>query len=252
MLLVTCALRWRHNWEYKARTNWPQSRGVALKAGTIVRARATVHLLAIDADTGRLLWERAIGDADRARSAITMPPLIFEDLVIMGPAGGGADQGMGRRLRAAGRRPGGGSTPCREPASPAQTRGTDRRADGGSAVWTRSRSIPPRGWCTSRPGIRRRTSSPTCAGANLYTNSLVVPRRANGKLVWHHQATPHDLHDWDLARQASSFSRVDVGGKPRRLVSIVGKDGLLRILTARVVLRSRRSQSRAGKTSRSR
>jgi glucose dehydrogenase len=83
---ATCALRWRHQWAYKARPNWPQNRGVALKAGTIVRGTRDGFLLALDADTGRLLWERAVGDASKGET-FTMPPLIFEDLVIIGPAG---------------------------------------------------------------------------------------------------------------------------------------------------------------------
>ncbi len=83
---VTCALRWRHHWDYKARPNWPQNRGVALKAGTVVRGTRDGFLLALDADTGRLLWERAVGDASKGET-FTMPPVIFEDLVIIGPAG---------------------------------------------------------------------------------------------------------------------------------------------------------------------
>jgi alcohol dehydrogenase (cytochrome c) len=47
--------------------------------------------------------------------------------------------------------------------------------------------------------------------------------------VWHHQATPHDFHDWDLT-QVSPLFRADVDGKSRTFVSVVGKEGLLRIL----------------------
>src|SRR5262249_10393805 len=65
--------------------------------------------------------------------------------------------------------------------------------------------------------------------ANLYTGSLVVLDARTGKLVWHHQATPHDFHDWDLT-QVSPLFRADVDGKPGDFVSVVGKEGLLRIL----------------------
>ena len=40
---------------------------------------------------------------------------------------------------------------------------------------------------------------------------------------------PHDTHDWDLT-QVSPLFRAEVKGKERRLVSVAGKDGLLRIL----------------------
>ena len=34
-------------------------------------------------------------------------------------------------------------------------------------------------------------------GDNLYTASLVALDADTGKLRWHYQFTPHDLHDWD-------------------------------------------------------
>jgi alcohol dehydrogenase (cytochrome c) len=66
-------------------------------------------------------------------------------------------------------------------------------------------------------------------GANLYTNSLVVLDARTGKLAWHYQATPHDTHDWDLT-QVSPLFIAEVNGKQRRLVAVVGKDGLLHVL----------------------
>jgi alcohol dehydrogenase (cytochrome c) len=66
-------------------------------------------------------------------------------------------------------------------------------------------------------------------GHNLYTNALVVLDARTGKLVWHYQATPRDTHDWDLT-QASPLFTAEVQGKSRRLVTVTGKDGLLRVL----------------------
>ena len=34
-------------------------------------------------------------------------------------------------------------------------------------------------------------------GDNLYTASLVALDADTGKLKWHYQFTPHDVHDWD-------------------------------------------------------
>ncbi|PYN62691.1 MAG: pyrrolo-quinoline quinone, partial [Candidatus Rokuibacteriota bacterium] len=56
---VTCRVRWRHDWRPKARENWAQNRGVAVKAGKVIRGTSDGYLLALDAETGRLLWERA-------------------------------------------------------------------------------------------------------------------------------------------------------------------------------------------------
>ena len=66
-------------------------RGVAIKDGVVVRGTQDAYLLAFDAETGELLWESAAGDSSKNES-FTMPPLIFEDLVLIGPAG--AERGV--------------------------------------------------------------------------------------------------------------------------------------------------------------
>jgi len=231
---ATCALRWRHHWDYKARENWPQSRGVALKAGTIVRGTRDGFLLALDAATGRLLWQRQAGDADKGET-FTMPPVIFEDLVIIGPAGNEVPvKGWVGAFKLTDGAPVWRFNTVPKPGEPgAETWSPTDVPTGGGAVWTPFSLDSNEGLlyvATGNPapdfftGVRR--------GANLYTSSLVVLEARTGKLVWHHQATPHDLHDWDLT-QASPLFRAEVDGTPRDLVSIVGKEGLLRILDRR-------------------
>ena len=228
---ATCALRWRHHWEYKARPNWAQNRGVAIKAGTIVRGTRDGYLLAIDADTGRLLWERAVGDASQGET-LTMPPVIFEDLVIIGPAGSEVPiKGWVGAFKLKDGEPVWRFNTVPRPGEPgAETWPSTAAPTGGGGVWTPPSLDPAEGLvfvATGNPApdfytdVRR--------GANLYTNSLVVLDVRTGKLVWHFQATPQDFHDWDLT-QVSPLFRVDVDAKPRRLVSVVGKEGLLRLV----------------------
>jgi len=235
----TCALRWRHHWDYKARPNWPQNRGVALKAGTVVRGTRDGFLLALDADTGRLLWERAVGDASKGET-FTMPPVIFEDLVIIGPAGNEVPiKGwVGAFTLKDGDPVWRFNTVPRSGEPGAETWSPTDVPTGGGAVWTPFSLDPAEGLvfvATGNPApdfytdVRR--------GANLYTSSLVVLDTRTGKRVWHHQATPHDLHDWDLT-QVSPLFRADVDGKPRRLVSVVGKEGCSASWTATVARRS--------------
>jgi alcohol dehydrogenase (cytochrome c) len=228
---ATCQVQWRHDWTPKARRNWPQSRGVALKEGMLIRGTTDGYLLALDALTGRLLWERAAADADRGET-FTMAPLIFEDLVIIGPAGNevpvrgwvGAFRGAtGEAVWRFNTRPAAG-----EPG--AETWSLTEAVTGGGAVWTPMSLDPAAGLLFVAVGnpapdffgdVRQ--------GANLYTNSLVVLDARTGQLVWHYQAVPHDLHDWDLT-QVSPLFTAEVNGTPRRLVAVVGKDGLLHVL----------------------
>jgi outer membrane protein assembly factor BamB len=55
----------------------------------------------------------------------------------------------------------------------------------------------------------------------LYTDSVVELNPANGKVMWHYQLTPHDIHDWDLNNQALVSSN---GGK--EVIISGGKAGI--------------------------
>ena len=228
---ATCRVRWRHEWTSKARQNWPQNRGVAVKDGIVVRGTRDGYLLGLDAETGRLLWERAAADAGSGET-FTMPPVIFEDLVILGPAGnevplkgwvGAFKLQTGEPVWRFNALPARGE-PGGESWSPTEA------LTGGGAVWTPFAVDPEQGLVFVPMGnpapdfygdVRQ--------GSNLYTNSLVVLDARTGKLVWHYQAVPHDLHDWDLT-QVSPLFTAHVNGRERQLIAVVGKDGLLHVL----------------------
>ena len=121
-----------------------------------------------------------------------------------------------------------GSPAAGEPG--AETWGTTDALIGGGAVWTPFSLDPAQGLVFVPVGNPAPDFySDARPGANLYSNSLVVLDAKTGKLVWHHQAVPHDLHDWDLT-QVSPLFTTQVKGTERRLVSVAGKDGLLQVL----------------------
>ena len=59
------------------------SRGAALKDGKLIRSTPDSHLIALDAQTGALIWERAVAQSEKFELMI-MAPLIYDDLVITG------------------------------------------------------------------------------------------------------------------------------------------------------------------------
>src|SRR2546421_7160063 len=63
------------------------NRGVAWGGGYVVRGTADGYLLGLDARDGKLLWARHVARPDVGET-ITMPPLAYDDLVVIGPAGG--------------------------------------------------------------------------------------------------------------------------------------------------------------------
>ena len=50
-----------------------------------------------------------------------------------------------------------------------------------------------------------------------------------GKLLWYRQFIPHDVHDADLS-QVSPLFTTTIDGKKDEVISVSGKDGLLRLL----------------------
>ena len=54
----------------------------------------------------------------------------------------------------------------------------------------------------SYPGKKVYPNGASYPSKALYTDTVDELNPANGKLIWHYQLTPHDIHDWDLNNQA--------------------------------------------------
>jgi alcohol dehydrogenase (cytochrome c) len=228
---ATCRVRWSYHRKAKARENGLRQRGVAIKDGKLVRGTPDGYLLALNAETGEVLWERAAGDAAKGET-FSMPPVIYQDLVIIGPGGNeAAVKGWVSAFRLDTGEPVWRFNTFPEEAQPgSETWSVTEAVTSGGAVWTPFSLDPDDGLVyipTGNPApvvygdVRR--------GDNLYTSSLVVLDARTGKLVWHYQATPHDTHDWDLT-QTSPLVTAEINGKSRKLVVVAGKDGLLRVI----------------------
>ena len=61
-------------------------------------------------------------------------------------------------------------------------------------------------------------------GDNLYSDSLVALDADTGKLRWHYQFTPHDVHDWD-ATEVPILADLTIGGQPRKVVMFANRNG---------------------------
>ena len=164
---------------------------------------------------------------------LSMPPLIYEDLVIYGPAG--AD--WGRRTGSA---PSSSSTgeqvwrfnlipDAGEPGAETWTNQASREHGGGS-LWTPLSLDVKKGVLYVPVGNPSPDFYPDVRpGTNLYTNSAVALDVKTGKLLWYRQFGPNDANDRDLSQVSPLFSAT-VKGKPRNLLTVSGKDGLLRMV----------------------
>jgi len=229
---ATCQEKWRYEWKPRDRMLWTNNRGVVVKDGYVVMGTADGYLLALDAKDGAMLWARQVAKPSLGET-ITMPPLIFEDLIVIGPAGSENNiQGwIGAFKLSDGQpvwrfntipRPGepGSETWTKIPGVPA----------GGGAVWT------PMSLDTDRGELYVAVTNPSPdlpahlrPGKNLYTNAALALDVRTGKLRWFDQLVPSDSHDWDRT-QVSPLLRARIAGKDRNVLITTGKDGLLHAL----------------------
>ncbi len=229
---TNCQQRWRHDWKPRSIEVHPPNRGVAIKDGRVVRATTDGHLFALDLETGKPLWEKRVVAAEKGEGSFNMAPVLFENLAILGL--GISEQGVKGWIAAfkldTGEEVWRFHTVPNDGEPGAETWGSaGARAHGGGAVWSPPSLDPATGLLyvpVANPapdfqGDQR-------PGANLYTGSMIVLDARTGKLKWFHQAVPHDTHDWDLTQTSPLFDAT-VQGKMRKLVAVVGKDGLLQV-----------------------
>ncbi len=228
-----CRALWRHDWKPKSIEIHPPNRGVAIKDGRVVRATTDGYLFALDIETGKLVWEKKVIDTSKNEGSFNIAPVIFDDLVLLGL--GISEQGVKGWIGAFKLENGDPvwrfNTVPDDNEPGAETWGNaGARVKGGGAVWSPLSVDPEKGLVyvpVANPApdfyddIR--------PGANLYTCSMIVLDIRTGKLKWHYQAVPHDIHDWDTT-QVSPLFETSVAGKNRKLVAVAGKDGLLHVL----------------------
>ncbi|HTV77544.1 MAG TPA: PQQ-binding-like beta-propeller repeat protein [Steroidobacteraceae bacterium] len=220
---ASCAVKWSYNYVPVDPEHLPGNRGVALYAGRVFRGTTDGHLIALDAATGKLLWDARVADGGLGYE-ITGAPVAFDGKVFTGDAG--ADTGIRGRIYAFDVNTGRlvwafDIVPrSRDAAAATWSGSTDK---GGGATWSSMAIDPQRHLLfvpTGNPAPDFNDASR--GGDNLYTDSVVALDMATGKLSWYEQQVPHDMHDWDTAAAPALFSR-----EGRNVMAVASKNGLL-------------------------
>jgi PQQ-dependent dehydrogenase (methanol/ethanol family) len=228
----TCRERWTYIWQPQGQEISPANRGAAIKDGKLVRGTADGYLIALDMADGSLLWSQPVASAAGGQY-FSMPPLIYGDLIIAGPSGAdfGAKNWVGAFKLETGE-PVWKFNLVPDPGEPgADTwESAESLKHGGGSLWT-PLSLDAKAGIVYLP-----VGNPAPdfygeirPGANLYTDSLVALEAKTGKLLWYRQFIPHDVHDADLS-QVSPLFTTTIDGKSHDVISVSGKDGLLRLL----------------------
>jgi alcohol dehydrogenase (cytochrome c) len=207
------------------------NRGVAISGDRLVMLTDNAHMVAFDKNNGELLWETEMADWHQNYNG-TSAPLIVDNLVISGTAGGdegvrgfvaASDISTGREVWRFWTVPNPG-----EPGSDTwQGKLTEHR---GGASWMTGTYDPQLGliyWPTGNPGLDY--NGDERQGDNLYSDSIVALEAKTGKLKWYFQFTPHDVHDWD-AQEPPVLVDTQWQGQPRKLLLQANRNGFFYVL----------------------
>lgn len=225
---TNCQPRWSYHHTPGPHMGQRNNKGAAIADGRIVRGTPDGHLLALDAATGTLLWDRTVMDASAGEYA-TAVPIVWRDLIFIGKSGGDLGiRGEMLAFRAAdGTKvwgfhtiPGPGETGAETWKNPASI------AHGGGGTWT-SYSLDPVAGLLMIPvgNAGPDFDNDSRPGANLFTNSIVALDAMTGQLKWWHQLIGPEDRDWDTATVAA-FDTSD----GRHLAAVAGKDGVLHVV----------------------
>ena len=207
------------------------NRGVAVLGNTVFMVTDHAHIIALHRLTGELLWDTEMADY-RKHYGATSAPLVVKDLVLSGTSGG--DEGARGFVDAY--KASTGERAWRfwnmpAPGEPLSETWVGRAMEHGCVDgWLTGTYDPGTNliyWPTGNPcpdynGDERK-------GDNLYSSSVLALEPETGKLRWHYQFTPHDLHDWD-ATETPMLIDAEFRGRQRKLLVQANRNGFFYVL----------------------
>ncbi len=224
------------------------NRGAAYYNGKIYFNTLDVHTVAVDANTGKEVWNTKLGDINLGES-ITMAPIVTKGKVIVGNSGGefgvrgwmaGLDADTGKiAWRAYSTGPdsdvliGQNFKPFYE---------ADRAKDLGLKTWAGEqwKIGGGTGWSwisydpdldliyygTSNPGPWNPEQRP---GDNKWTSSIFARRPETGEAIWAYQFNPHDEHDYDGVNE-NVLLDLNINGQSRKILAHPDRNGRMYIM----------------------
>ena len=208
------------------------NRGVGLLGDKVFFSTDNAHLVALNRTTGSLVWDQYMPDEAMHYGSTVAPLPVGSDTIVAGVSGG--DRGMRGFLAAyqasTGERLWRLWTIPRKGDPGAETWGEKEPVAGGGATWLTGAFDPASNtiyWPTGNPWPD--SDDKDRPGDNLYSNSILAVDPVSGKLKWHFQVTPHDVHDWD-ATEPPLLVDTAWGGQPRKLLLHGDRNGFFYVL----------------------
>ena len=214
------------------------NRGAALYGDLVIFGTLDAQLVALDQNTGKVVWKEKIEDY-KAGYSMTAAPIVAKGKLITGVSGG--EFGVVGRIDA--RDPLTGKLVWTRPTVEGHmgytfdkdgnkvdngisgtTNATwtgDLWKTGGAATWNGATYDPETNLIFAGTGNPAPWNSHLRPGDNLFSSSTVAIDADTGKIVWHYQNTPHDGWDFDGVNEFVSFDYKDP--KTGKLIKAGGK-----------------------------
>jgi quinohemoprotein ethanol dehydrogenase len=222
------------------------NRGVALWKGKVFVGVYDGRLVALDAVSGKVVWEKDTLIDKEHSYTITGAPRVFNGKVVIG--NGGAEYGVRGYVTAydaeTGNQawrwfvvPGDPSKPFEDESMAAAAKTWDPAGKywingGGGTAWDTITFDPELNMVYVGTGNgspwARNARSPS-GGDNLYLASLVALNADTGKYIWHYQETPGD--NWDYtSTQPMILADINIDGAPRKVILHAPKNGFFFVI----------------------
>ena len=220
------------------------NRGVAVWQGKVFLGTLDGRLIALDANTGELIWETMTVDDSKAYS-ITGAPRVIKGKVLIG--NGGAEYGVRGYVSAYDSATGalmwrfytvpdnpenGFESEAMRLAASTWSGNNWWTLGGGGTVWD-SMAYDPEldlvyiGTGNGSPWNHEERSPG--GGDNLFLSSIVALKPDNGEYVWHYQTTPGD--NWDYtATQHMILADIEIAGNVRKVIMQAPKNGFFYVI----------------------
>ncbi|MCK6413660.1 MAG: PQQ-dependent methanol/ethanol family dehydrogenase [Azonexus sp.] len=201
------------------------NRGAALYGDLVIFGTLDAQLVALNQNTGKVVWKEKVGDY-AAGYSLTAAPIIAKGKLITGVSGG--EFGIVGRVDA--RDPLTGKLIWTRPTVEGHmgyivqngekvengisgtTNATwpgDLWQTGGAATWNGATYDPETNLVFAGTGNPAPWNSHLRPGDNLFSSSTVAIDADSGKIAWHYQNTPHDGWDFDGVNEFVSFDYKD-------------------------------------------
>jgi alcohol dehydrogenase (cytochrome c) len=207
-------------------------KGLAISGDRLFWATYDGHLIAIDAKSGKAIWNKTLIEWKKGQQ-LNVAPLVIKDKVILGPATN--EYGVNCWVAAFDVRTGAEVWRFKtvpEPGEPGnETWPGDSWQHGGAPIWVTGSYDPETNltfWGTGNPNPGW-NGGPRNPGDNLYSDSVIALDADTGKLKWHFQFTPNDEFDWD-AVQVPVLADLEWKGTPRKVMLWANRNGFFYVL----------------------